>query len=585
MWLRGLSVFALLAGALTLTVSGARAATITVNTLADENDGSCADGDCSLRDAVRAAAAGDTVDFDVTGTITLTQGLIMVTKTLAIDGPGAASLAVSGNGASTIWLVVPPAGARVDISGLSFVKSNGSALAVNGRVNVADCAFTDNAADSGAAISNAAGGLLTMSRCVFANNRASGSGGAIVTRGALTVTDSALTGNSARNYGGGIYVTGNTSATLLVAGGVFSGNTAYDGGGIQEWNSRASLTVTGATFISNTAARNGGALYAYSGAATVIDTVFTGNTAGTHGGAILKSFNMLTVTRGVFADNLAAAGMGGGVANWATASVADSIFISNTSRSGDGGGGIASYGTVAVSRSLFSGNRALRNDGGGGGILNQAGGTLHVAGCVFAGNQVQSGSGGGIASAGHLDAVNSAFIRNTAQWGGGVYNRAALAVVNSTFLSNTAISHGGGVYNNEVTPTLKNVILWGDGAPNGPELYNNNCSALIAYSDIQGSGGSTAWNPAVGSDGGGNIDAAPLFEDPAGGVRLRLNSPGIDAGDNAAVPAGVAIDLGGSPRFVDVPGVPDTGHGAPPIVDMGACEARHAVYLPYGGSP
>ena len=36
--------------------TSAHAATQTVNTLTDENDGSCLDGDCSLRDAIAVSA-------------------------------------------------------------------------------------------------------------------------------------------------------------------------------------------------------------------------------------------------------------------------------------------------------------------------------------------------------------------------------------------------------------------------------------------------------------------------------------------------------------------------------------------------
>ena len=38
-------------------------ATIIVNTTLDENDGSIADGDVSLRDAMAAAGDGDTISF------------------------------------------------------------------------------------------------------------------------------------------------------------------------------------------------------------------------------------------------------------------------------------------------------------------------------------------------------------------------------------------------------------------------------------------------------------------------------------------------------------------------------------------
>ncbi|MFQ5807169.1 MAG: hypothetical protein ACE5I3_12040, partial [Phycisphaerae bacterium] len=99
-----------------------------------------------------------------------------------------------------------------------------------------------------------------------------------------------------------------------------------------------------------------------------------------------------------------------------------------------------------------------------------------------------------------------------------------------------------------------------------------------------------------GYDGIGNIDADPLFVDPDGpdndpntwednDYRLSVGSPCIDAGDNDAVPPDIAdldgdgdvdepipFDLDGNPRFVDDPGMPDSGNGTPPIVDMGAYE-------------
>jgi hypothetical protein len=54
--------------------------------------------------------------------------------------------------------------------------------------------------------------------------------------------------------------------------------------------------------------------------------------------------------------------------------------------------------------------------------------------------------------------------------------------------------------------------------------------------------------------------------------RLAPASPGIDAGDNAAVAPGVTTDLDGNARFVDDPASPDTGQGRAPLVDMGPYE-------------
>src|SRR6185369_14359112 len=70
--------------------------TLTVNTLVDENNG-IGIGGVSLREAVAAAAAGDTIDFSVVGTISLTSadtGHIPISKNLTIQGPGANLLTV-----------------------------------------------------------------------------------------------------------------------------------------------------------------------------------------------------------------------------------------------------------------------------------------------------------------------------------------------------------------------------------------------------------------------------------------------------------------------------------------------------------
>jgi hypothetical protein len=83
-------------------------------------------------------------------------------------------------------------------------------------------------------------------------------------------------------------------------------------------------------------------------------------------------------------------------------------------------------------------------------------------------------------------------------------------------LSGNTSNNGGGMYNYNSNPTLTNVILWGDSAPIRPEIYNFSSTPVISYSDIQGCGGSSGWNPACGTNGGSNIDADPLFADADG---------------------------------------------------------------------
>src|SRR5881398_3123150 len=94
-----------------LGLTGAAATTITVQDAGDgaANAANCPGASCRLRDALAAAnaAGGDTIDFSVTGTITLTSGELLVDKSVTISGPGADMLAVDGNNASRVFYINP----------------------------------------------------------------------------------------------------------------------------------------------------------------------------------------------------------------------------------------------------------------------------------------------------------------------------------------------------------------------------------------------------------------------------------------------------------------------------------------------
>jgi hypothetical protein len=111
-------------------------------------------------------------------------------------------------------------------------------------------------------------------------------------------------------------------------------------------------------------------------------------------------------------------------------------------------------------------------------------------------------------------------------------------------------------------PTLVNCILWGNSAA---EIYKDSDSTpTISYSDIQGSGGSASWDAALGTDGGGNVDADPRFVDAVGGdLRLRYDSPAIDAGHSPSVTT--ETDLAGNLRIMG------------DAVDMGAYEVEQRI--------
>ncbi|MCP4707960.1 MAG: hypothetical protein GY869_05000, partial [Planctomycetes bacterium] len=164
---------------------------------------------------------------------------------------------------------------------------------------------------------------------------------------------------------------------------------------------------------------------------------------------------------------------------------------------------------------------------------------------------------------------NSAFLS-----GGGIsnYNNSDLversSITNCTFIGNAA-NFGGGIDNFNCGPKITNCILWGNtalfGFINTNEIYNDSNiyippsdSTLIRYCDINGSFDGGVWDTALGNNGGGNIDADPLFVDPNGvdnilgtvddNLHLKSYSPCIDMGDPSDEYSG-QVDRDGQPRI------------------------------------
>jgi hypothetical protein len=117
----------------------------------------------SLRDAIAVTPAGGTVDFQsgLTGTITLTSGELAISKNLAITGPGAEIITVSGNHASRVFNI--EASVTVAISGLTI--ANGSAAQGGGMDNlgtltVTNCAISGNATTFSSGVNDGGAGIL-----------------------------------------------------------------------------------------------------------------------------------------------------------------------------------------------------------------------------------------------------------------------------------------------------------------------------------------------------------------------------------------------------------------------------------------
>jgi CSLREA domain-containing protein len=220
-------------------------------------------GNCTLRDAIAAAAAiqGGSITFDpavfgTAQTITLNSSLT-ISGNMSITGPGANLLAVSGNSAFPVFEVNK--GVTASISGVTVTKGYG---------------VYSISADGGGIFN---WGTLTVSNCTISGNSGgnTGSGGGIASYGTLTVINSTISGNSTTAYGGGIF---NAYATLTVINSTFSGNTAgAEGGAI---HNDATLAVSNSTFSGNTGGFVGGGGIGNPGTLTLKNSIVAGNSGG-----------------------------------------------------------------------------------------------------------------------------------------------------------------------------------------------------------------------------------------------------------------------------------------------------------------
>ncbi|HWL90104.1 MAG TPA: choice-of-anchor Q domain-containing protein [Actinomycetota bacterium] len=255
---------------------------LTVDTFEDTFDGSCADGDCSLRDAIVAVDDG--------GTIRVPSGFYP----LSLSGPGgpeagdldlARPVTIVGVGETGSFLDASALGDRVfdvraDVAvralallGGSQVGTGGVVRAMTGTLDLTRTTIFGGRAKDGGAVAVGDGATASIVRSWISSSRATGRGGALYVRGATLVTRSTISGNHATG-GGGAFVA--LSVSLSIDDSALSRNVAVRGGGI-----RANGDVH---FFSSTIARNeadvgGGLLMASSSGSSASNSVFEGNQA------------------------------------------------------------------------------------------------------------------------------------------------------------------------------------------------------------------------------------------------------------------------------------------------------------------
>jgi CSLREA domain-containing protein len=416
--------------------AGARAATITVDTAADDITNN---SNCTLREAMQAANTNATVDNCQAGDPT----------TDTIELPGSIS---------TYDLTIPGAAEDANQTGdLDHLTAGGPVVidgqGSNGDTKILASSLADRLIDN-------VGGSLTLQHLVVQGGNVTGGsgiegrGGGVRTGGsaALTLDDVVLTQNVAVT-GGALYASGSGTVTITGSGftSVGGSNSALLGGALSTAGSVAT-TIDGTVFDNNTASQG-----------------LTSGTAVAVGGAIDNeaSTGSLMITNTTFRNN--------------------SARNSGTTSMGAIGGAIYSTGSVTISGSLFTGNLTTAD-----GSTTKHGGVLYlnaltsgaaITNSTFAGNEADGLGGAIYSSIGTNTVLFSTFDDNNAGAGGdSFYSGAGSLTIGNSAINNDAF--GDPCAGADTASAGYNVTPLPDPQADCAYVVTDNTSASLAFETV-----------------------------------------------------------------------------------------------------
>jgi hypothetical protein len=408
-----------------------------VNSHGDDSDADLGDNvcetatadECTLRAAIEQANAlvgGDDITFSITGVITLTSGLPVMTETLSIEGPGAGLLTIDGVNSSPVF---------------SFDADDpATAFAVSGLT------LGDGYSTYGGGIYKLGQASLVISDTMILENGATNAGGGIYHEGPVTIINSTIWDNQAVVVGAGIFsdgpaeIIGSTVLENRIQGFALQAPTGFSlaGGGIYALEE---LTLTNSSVLSNTI---------FPPVATDQSTAPEGCGPSTQGASPSggppppRGYGIFLASANAYISNSDISFNGPLV----TCAGNSPVGVS----SGPSGGGVYNYaGQVTVFDSSVTHNAAVL----GGGLFND-GGQMQIIDSVVADNFALSGGGGLAFSGGSLNLTSSQVVDNqTAADGGGLVLGPGLVLIQDSGIHrNEATGAGGGVSVADGTATV-----------------------------------------------------------------------------------------------------------------------------------
>jgi hypothetical protein len=528
----------------------AGAATIVVSTLTDSGTG-------SLRQAINDALPGDQIRFATNGTITLTNGELVISNNLDIIGSSATDLTISGGGASRVFNV--SVGVTSRISGLTIrdgrtpsgtPAENGGGIYNLGSLSLDGCVITANRTGDGSHGTNGANGVpggFDIYGRPGTSGGSGGLGGGVYSGGTLTLSACLVTGNcsGAGGYGGS---GGNGESGVPSGGGDLPGGsggnggrsgTGGHGGGICN---TGKLSMTACTLTGNSTGFGGSGGSGGSGAVGSPQGGGGGYPAaggsGGYGGAVYNS-GILTMTNCTLNGNSTGNGGWGGDGGWGGyGGACGCAFIRAGGSPGFGGGGAGIWneqGTVAAMGCTFQvnlcgsggsfgyptgsdyrfvgpGGHASSGAGIGNGIINTAlvdRSCLTLSMCTFGGNVTgygfadghfgYGGHGGAIFNSSTAIVSTCTFSNNATRYpdygtGGGIFNGRFLNMSNCSCMDNRS-ANGAGIFSVGTFNLSASTISRNLARYSGGSIYATGLLTMISCTVVSNIGGGIFFYP------------------------------------------------------------------------------------------
>ena len=583
-----------------VSATGAAAATLDVNTTADET--TSRDHMCSLREAVAAAnSPGTASDCGTADSVSNTIVLAAGTYELSIAPAGADDNATGDlNVTGTTPLTIIGAGTTATVIDATGLADRALSVAAGAMVTLERLTITGGHAPVGTAGANGANGTGVTGPGEPGGQGASGAnGGGILNLGGLTLTQVAVTnsragqggaggngGDGARAGAGGPGGPGGAGGDGGAGGGIYSsGKLALshvaltnNGAGAGASGGAGGLgAIYGAPGANGGAGGSGGGIYT-AGTLTLMDVTMTGNSAGAggggnHGGAATGAFFANKIFLGGGGGNGGAGGTGGGIDNAgsaATLTVDDSTIRGSAGGTGGNGGAGAGAFPTSADDPGYGGSGGAGGSGADGGAVANVMGTVVVVRSTISSNVAGDGGTGGPGAPGSgiRGQPGSGGAGGLGSSGGGISsNGGSLTVTNTTLYGDGAGGGGGGGATANSGPGAPG----GDGGDGGAIGVTNGVSRLLNatvnanQAGTGGTGGATGGSSGIDGVGGGLYVQSPTSGDDM--VLQNTIVAGSSRGANCAGSSASAItDAGHDLSFPDTtcPGI----NGDPKLLSL-----------------